>query len=260
MSRAVTGHVRIARQLPRAACGRSCDPGLRYRCTGLAGRRRASLLFPLGIVALLALCAAHTPSDADWDLRNYHVYNAHALITGRFWTDIAPGAVADLLCAVHGHRVGAIRDRLDATPVLRNVVLSLPQGIAAALAFVLTLRIVPLPCLAASAGVAGDPVQRGRCGRLADARLGHERHAAGSLHAWRPVTADGETPGASPAGATRSATLAGLAFGVAAGLKLTCMPYCLAAGAALLAVPPRPPAKRLALLAAFGLAGLPGSG
>ncbi len=104
-------------------------------------------LFPLGIVALFALCAAHTPSDADWDLRNYHVYNAHALITGRFWTDIAPAQLQTFYVPFMDIAVGAIRDRLDATPVLRNVVLSLPQGIAAALAFVLTLRMSPPPCL-----------------------------------------------------------------------------------------------------------------
>jgi len=214
-------------------------------------------LFPLGIVALLALCAAHTPSDADWDLRNYHVYNAHALITGRFWTDIAPAQLQTFYVPFMDIALGAIRDRLDATPVLRNVVLSLPQGIAAALAFVLTLRIVPtalpgrrllalLATLFSAAGAAGLPT-------LASAM---SDMLPGAFMLGGLLLLTGETPGASPAGATRSATLAGLAFGVAAGLKLTCMPYCLAAGAALLAVPPRPPAKRLALLAAFGLAGI----
>lgn len=46
-------------------------------------------IWTVGIVALVALVASRTASDADWDLRNYHLYNAHALVTGRFWSDIA---------------------------------------------------------------------------------------------------------------------------------------------------------------------------
>ena len=212
-------------------------------------------LFPLGIVALVAVCAAYTPSDADWDLRNYHAYNAHALITGRFWTDIAPAQLQTFYVPFMDIAVGAVRDRLNEAPVLRNIVLSLPQGVATALAFALTLRIVPpafpargllalLATLFGAAGAAGLPT-------LASA-MSDMLPAACILGGLLLLTGD-------TLSATTSAALAGVLFGAAAGLKLTVMPYCLAAAAALLVAPPWPGSSRLSLLARFGVAGVAAS-
>src|SRR5271165_597037 len=100
-------------------------------------------IWALAIIGLIALQASRTASDADWDLRNYHLYNAHALITGRFWSDIAAAQMQTFLSPVMDIAIGAIRDRLDVTPVLCNVVLSIPHGVATVLAFLLTLRVIP---------------------------------------------------------------------------------------------------------------------
>jgi len=207
--------------------------------------------FPIVIVALVALCAAHTASDADWDLRNYHAYNAHALITGRFWSDIAPAQLQTFYSPFMDIAIGAIRDRLNTAPVLRNVVLSLPHGVAVALAFVLTLRILPaalparrllalLGALFSAAGAAGYPT-------LASA-MSDMPPGVCILGGLVLVTGD-SLP------VMRSVPLAGALLGIAAGLKLTCLSYSVAA-AALLLVAPVPPGRRLASLATLGLAGV----
>lgn len=147
--------------------------------------------------------------------------------------------------------IGAIRDRLSATPALCNAVLALPHGVATALAFLLTLRVIPaeLPgraplalaaALFGAAGAAGLPT-------LATSM---DEMLPGSCILAGLLLLTGETE------ATRASTaLAGALFGVAAGLKLTAVPYCVAAAVALLAVPGRPPV-RLASVAWFVLGGV----
>jgi hypothetical protein len=209
-------------------------------------------LAPLAIIALLALLAATMGSDADWDLRNYHEYNAHALISGRFWTDIAPAQLQTFYSPIMDIALGAVRDALNDTPVLRNVVLSLPQGVTAAFAFRLTLRMLPgtLPgrtslavaaTLCSAAGAAGYPT-------LATA-MSEALPGACMLAGLLLLT--GETTAAG-----RSAFLAGALFGIAGGLKLTVAPYCVAAMVALFVVPRRAGAPRLPSVAGFGLGGL----
>lgn len=46
--------------------------------------------FCLGVPLLFALAAAILPQDNNWDLRNYHWYNAYALLKGRMGFDLAP--------------------------------------------------------------------------------------------------------------------------------------------------------------------------
>ena len=90
--------------------------------------RRRCLWFA-AIVVLFAVIASRTGTDADWDLRNYHAYNAHALLTGRFWSDIAAAQLQTYYSPVSDIVFGALRDWLNDRPVLLNVVLSLPyQG------------------------------------------------------------------------------------------------------------------------------------
>ncbi|HEY7578337.1 MAG TPA: hypothetical protein VH855_12135, partial [Acetobacteraceae bacterium] len=67
----------------------------------------------LAIAVLFAVLASRTGTDTDWDLRNYHAYNAHALLTGRFWTDVAPAQLQTFFSPVLDIPVGAIRDRLN---------------------------------------------------------------------------------------------------------------------------------------------------
>jgi hypothetical protein len=209
-------------------------------------------IFPVAIVAVFAVCGAHMPSDADWDLRNYHAYNAHALLSGRFWSDIAPAQLQTFYSPFLDIITGAVRDALNDAPVLRNVVLSLPQGVAAALAFLLTLRVLPpaLPgrawlalaaTLCSAAGAAGYPTL---ATAMSDALPG-----ACILAGLLLLTGDGAL-------AVRTAVLAGVLFGIAGGLKLTTMPFCVAGTVAVFAAPRLAGGSRLPSVGAFVLGGL----
>src|SRR5262245_58134644 len=49
-----------------------------------------SLLLCLLIAATISVLLGQ---DANWDLRNYHLYNPYAFLTGRFWTDLMPAGL-----------------------------------------------------------------------------------------------------------------------------------------------------------------------
>jgi hypothetical protein len=206
----------------------------------------------LAIALLFAVLASRTGTDTDWDLRNYHAYNAHALLNGRFWTDVAPAQLQTFHSPVLDIPIGAIRDRLNGAPVVLNIVLAMPHALAVWLAFVLTLRVVPanlpgrtLAGLAATlfgaTGAAGLPL----LASAQDDMLPGSCILGGLLF----LTSDWGRPAA-------SAGCAGLLFGVAAGLKLTAVPYCAAGAVALLLVPQQTTANRLRPLAAYVAAGL----
>ncbi len=234
--------------MQEARVPRRLATGVRQWLAGCSGRWFCAI----SIVALFAVLASRSGSDADWDLRNYHEYNAHALISGRFWSDIAPAQLQTFYSPVMDIAFGAIRDALNGTPVLRNVMLSLPQGVAAVLAFLLTLRVLPgaLPgrvllalaaTLCSAAGAAGYPTL---ATAMSDALPG-----ACILAGLLLLT--GETMAAG-----RRAALAGVLFGIAGGLKLTVTPYCIAGAIALFAAPRRPGSRRLPSVTTFILGGL----
>lgn len=53
-------------------------------------RPRAEALLPWLVPLLLGLLAVLMGQDDGWDMRNYHLYNAHALLHGRMGLDISP--------------------------------------------------------------------------------------------------------------------------------------------------------------------------
>lgn len=56
-----------------------------------AARVRPTILgLVFGVPLLFALAAAILPQDNNWDLRNYHWYNAYAFLKGRMGFDLAP--------------------------------------------------------------------------------------------------------------------------------------------------------------------------
>ena len=55
--------------------------------------RRLTLAFLLLGPAAFGLLALALGQDANWDLRNYHWYNAYAFVTGRWAVDVAPAQV-----------------------------------------------------------------------------------------------------------------------------------------------------------------------
>src|SRR5207244_919974 len=52
------------------------------------GAMRAAMLLVPPLFGLLALALGQ---DDNWDLKNYHLYNAYALLNGRLGVDLAPG-------------------------------------------------------------------------------------------------------------------------------------------------------------------------
>src|SRR5690349_514542 len=53
-------------------------------------RRRALLPVCLVVSVALGLVSVWLGQDTSWDLRNYHLYTAHAWFTGRHDIDVAP--------------------------------------------------------------------------------------------------------------------------------------------------------------------------
>src|SRR5581483_5806636 len=82
------------------------------------GGNRHRWIWPCAIFAAFAILASQVGTDTDWDLRNYHAYNAHALLSGRLWTDIAPAQSQTFLSPVLDIAMGFIRDRLNNCPRL----------------------------------------------------------------------------------------------------------------------------------------------
>src|SRR5690606_3867967 len=54
------------------------------------GSRRGLAMATVAVVALAVLVSLLRGQDTNWDLRNYHLYNAWAWLNGRIATDLAP--------------------------------------------------------------------------------------------------------------------------------------------------------------------------
>lgn len=115
----------------------------------------ALALFPL-LVAGLSLALGQ---DGNWDLRNYHWYNAYAYLTGREGFDVAPAQVASFY-----------NPTLD-LPVYWLAQLLPARGVGAAIGFVQGLNILPLYGLSLVL-LAGLPAGRRELAALALAAIG----------------------------------------------------------------------------------------
>jgi hypothetical protein len=205
-----------------------------------------SLLFPLAALLLLG-------QDCNWDLRNYHLYNPHAWLHGRYDIDIAPAQLQSWHNPLLDLPLHAL-DSLGASGLLVSLWLLLPA--------VLSLRLlIGLSDRLASGG--NDPLRQTTVAAIAVAGAGALLEMGSSYNDW--FVALGLLTALAcllRADATTRAwplLLAGLAGGVTAGLKLTAAPYCLALAAACLLGTPgigaSRQAGRLGLLALGGLAG-----
>jgi hypothetical protein len=205
----------------------------------------------LAIAALFAALAYRTGTDTNYDLRNYHAYIAHALLNGRFWTDIAPAQLQTFFAPTSDIAFGALRDWLNDEPRLLNVVLSLLHTVAVFLAFLLILRLLPqdLPgraplafaaALFGALGAAGYPTLASSLSDMVPASC----VLGGLLLLTKEPSQD-----------HRAVIKAGALFGIAAGLKITMAPYCIGAVAALLLAPEVSAARRFRAFVAFSAAG-----
>lgn len=62
------------------------------RRTAFLARPRANSLLPWLVPLLLGLLSVLMGQDDGWDMRNYHLYNAYALLHGRLGLDISPAS------------------------------------------------------------------------------------------------------------------------------------------------------------------------
>ncbi|MEV4783800.1 hypothetical protein [Burkholderia sp. LMU1-1-1.1] len=60
------------------------------RCTAFLSRPRAAWHAAWIVPVLFGLVSVMNGQDDGWDMRNYHLYNAHALMNGRIGVDLAP--------------------------------------------------------------------------------------------------------------------------------------------------------------------------
>lgn len=223
-------------------------------------------LFRLAIVAvplLAGLVSVLLGQDTNWDLQNYHWYNAFAFFHGRLWTDLAPAGMQTYFNPLIDLPYYVLNRALPAAAV------GFVAGFAQGLAF--------WPLLAVGWLVfSGEPAGRrrrkalllGLAGMLTANFLSTLGNTMGDGLTAVPVLMAlalclGSVPGsegaARPAGGTQAALLlaAGLLAGLATGLKLTNAVCAVALCAALLA-PARPILPRLLAAFVFGLGVLAG--
>ena len=227
---------------------------------GAAARRPGVSMGPGTFLACWAIAAAVAIAlgrDANWDIRNYHIYNPHALLEGRWAVDLAPAGLHSFLHP--GLDIPfylLVRSPLNAWP---RVVSALQAGSLGLLAF-LTLAVVNLACHGEARRATGESILVAAFGLTGAATLPQ----AGATFNDVPVAC--LVMGALLAllvALQRAQRVAGLRFlagvlgGVAVGLKLTAAIYppALAAAAVLGARGGTDRLRALALLGAGGASG-----
>lgn len=206
---------------------------------------------PLVVALLVLLALVKQGQDANWDLRNYHLYTPSALLDGRFDGDIA----AAQLQTWHNPALDLPFAWMVKTG-LPGWVVSLWLALPAFIAVLLALRVLDLvwpegrsatrTAMAGLAAVTGAAVMPSIGTTFNDAFV-----AAGVVAAlWWVVDSQGRRQ------AWATWLPAGLMAGLCAGLKLTGALYCIGfIGAALVCGPVRGAPSRIAALAVGGIAG-----
>lgn len=219
-------------------------------------RRAAFFVFVIFLFGF-ALYAATLGPDANWDLRNYHLYNPFALTHGKFGYDLVPAQIQTFLAPQLDLISFCVRHVLNGHPAAFNAVMSLPTAGVAFLAFLITARLLPMALP----------------GRLPLAVLIATIGCTGAAGLPTLATSSSESiPGLFVLGGLllllraigasqplRWIGLAGLALGLGAGFKLTSLSYCVGGCAALLALPLGSAAAKLKALAVFAVAGIAGT-
>lgn len=216
--------------------------------------RRAMWIVPV-LFGLLSVCLGQ---DENWDLRNYHWYNAYALLNGRLDIDMAPGQWQSYFNPLIDLPYYLLSTALPG-PVVGFV-----MGLAHGLNFVVLLAIARrlLGERADTARLALLLALAGACGAAFLSELGNTmgdnltallvlssllvvlRHWD-RLHAWSSATAG-------------VMLLSGLLMGLGTGLKLTNATYAAALCIALVLGLPAAPRLRFALAFTQGVAVLAG--
>lgn len=216
--------------------------------TRIAGRERlwriALALLP-GLVLVLLRGV-----DTNWDLRNYHLYNPHAWLTGRMLTDVAPAQ----LQSFHNPLLD-LPMYLLATSGLdmrwMSLWLTLPFALAIYLLLELQARLSPARPTRLSQVVLALLAMSGAATWSTLGNSMNDGFVAAALIGSLCLLTRNDPP------RPRDWVLAGLVAGAVMGLKLTASAYCLALGMAAVLVPGelRQRAVRTVSLAAGGLLG-----
>lgn len=205
---------------------------------------RAFIVVPL----LFGVLSVLLGQDVNWDLRNYHWYNAHALLHGRIELDIAPGQWQSYFNPLIDVPYYLLNQALPA------MVVGFIFGYVHGLNFILLTAIATqlfkpaadtarLPLLLALAGTCGA----GFLSQLGNT-MGDNLTALLVLGALYLVLRRWQAMGEQVKPSLPTLLISGLLMGLASGLKLTNAPYAVALCATLLMLPASWPQR---LMAAF---------
>jgi hypothetical protein len=217
-----------------------------------ATRRIIFLVAPLafGVVALAL------GMDADWDLRNYHYYNAWAFLTDRYDRDVAVAQIPTFYNPILDVPYFLLAQMLPARAV------AFLLGMAHGVNFILLAKLADRLLTIASAGrrfaLAALLALAGSCGAVALSEVGtvfYDNLLSLGLFASLLIAVDAWD--LLSAGSTRQAfvrsVLVGLPAGLAFGVKQTALMFPIGLCLALLLTLPAPPARRLAVAFWCGL-------
>jgi hypothetical protein len=165
-------------------------------------------------------------SDASWDTRNYHIYNAFAALNGRIGRDLGPAQLQSYYVPWVDIVLFQLREALNDQPALLAFLMAFPSAVAALLATRIALRALPGQGVAklvlvagavaiGATGAAGLPTTGSAMSEMA----GGSFMLAGLLLLLGALHGDGPWRGVA----------GGALMGVAAGLKLTSAPFAVAA-------------------------------
>ena len=205
--------------------------------------RRTAFLSAPGATTRMALCvpllfglaSMLLGQDSNWDLRNYHLYNAYAVLNGRVGFDLAPAAFQSYFNPTLDIFYHLLNGALP--PRLAGFVLGALQGLNFIVLAAIARRLLGgqrqrLALLLAGAGMLGS----GFLSALGNT-MGDNLTALPLLGGLYLVLRRWEALPRAGAGDVATMLAAGLLMGAAAGLKLTNAVYAVALCLALLALP-----------------------
>lgn len=213
--------------------------GGRWRAWIAQGGIGPQLLLLAAMCVVAGLYTVGLGTDSNWDLRNYHLYSAYALLHGRLGFDIAPAQLQTYYNPVANLYFYALVQILNRWPRVLAFLMGAPAGVYA-FALWQVARIVTrqafgpglagtvTAALATLAGMTGAAVRPSIGASLNDVTIG----ALMMLAVWialRAAAAEGRP-------ALRQMLLLGLLCGAAVGLKLTNVIYAVPLGLLVLAL------------------------
>lgn len=227
------------------------------RRTAFLAHRRAETLAVWFVPLLLGLLSVALGQDEGWDMRNYHLYNAYAVLEGRVGFDFAPGGFQSYFNPTIELPYFLLTSWL--APQLVAFIFGAVQGINFLLVLgiarcVLGQHVGPrLPLLIALAGILS-------VGFLAELGNSMGDNLTAILTLWSLLLLLQRWDQLSQSGGLAFSALSGLLMGLGAGLKLTNAVYAVGLCLSIFILAPGNRVTRLRLAFAFGLGVLAGIG